>query len=712
MLDLTGFVQQDPEDGAPVTETTSAYLGYTGHDLYVAFICRDRTPQEIRAHLIPRDHLGDDDKVEVTFDTFYDHRRGLLFQTNPLGVEADAAYTEGQSQPDFSFDTVWDTWGRRTPFGYVALMRIPFQSLRFRNAGPGQMQIWGLVLRRWIAHASERAYWPRISRQIAGRLTQAAPIEGFADVQRGHNIQLIPYVLGQNYRKLDDRNPLAPTFDQKLLQGTAGVDAKIVLHNSLVLDTTLNPDFSQVNVDNPAPPNQRFQTYFEEQRPFFIENANYFSTPIDLFYTLNIVSPQIGVRLSGKQGPWAIGLLATDDRGPGQAVAPGAPYAGSRASFYVARIARDIGPFSSAGLLYTDREYKGSFNRLGGIDYRYRFHKQWTLTGQAVTSATRNRDATTSSGQSSKQNLSFSGENLYFSTTYNDTAKGFRDAVGFFRRPNIREAHIHSLYTWRPAGRFLLSHGPELYVEQDWDHTGLGLDSVFHLSYNTLFKRRTQITPYLDVNNDRLRPSDYAPLTQNVEYRSQVAGIDISTSPLPQFALQINTYTGRTVNYNPPTDQPPMPVNVQSGAINLELKPITRLDLQNSYEFARFRAPGSQLIAYDNHQAIARWNFQMSKALALRLIGIYASTIPNHQFTAQQNSKDFFSDILLSYVPHPGTAIYLGYTSDSQNLNPALCARLETGQCDPNGVFLNHTGDSLLNDKRGIYLKVSYLLRF
>ena len=219
MLHLTGFIQQDPDDGAPVTEATSAFLGYTGHDLYLAFICRDRTPNQIRAHLLPRDQMGDDDKVEVTFDTFNDHRRGLLFQTNALGIEADATWTEGVSQPDFSFDTVWDTWGKRTSFGYVVLMRIPFQSLRFRHTSAGELQVWGLVLRRWIAHASERAYWPRVSRQIAGRLTQDAPIEGFADVQRGHNIQLIPYVLGQNYRKLDNRNPLAPTFDQKLLQG-------------------------------------------------------------------------------------------------------------------------------------------------------------------------------------------------------------------------------------------------------------------------------------------------------------------------------------------------------------------------------------------------------------------------------------------------------------------------------------------------------------
>ncbi|CAN5541736.1 DUF5916 domain-containing protein [soil metagenome] len=712
MQQLTGFIQQDPEDGAPITEDTSAYIGYSARSLYLAFICHDSQLNQIRAHLVPRDEVGDDDKVEVTLDTFDDHRRGLLFQTNPLGVQADATWTEGNSDPDFSFDTVWDTWGRRTPFGYVVLMRIPFQSLRFQHTEAGQPQIWGLVLRRWIAHASERAYWPRVTRRIAGRLTQDAAVRGFVDVQRGHNIQLIPYVLGQSRRHLDNRDPMNPTFTSKLFDGTAGIDAKVVLHDSLVFDATLNPDFSQVSINDPASPNQRFQPFFYEQRPFFIENASYFATPIDLFYTLNIVSPQFGARLSGKRGPWALGILATDDRGPGQAVAPSSPDAKSRAQFYVSRIARDIGPFSSAGVLYTDHEYKNSFNRLGGIDYRYRFHKQWTMTGQGVTSVTRSLDNSTTSGNSFKQNINYSGQHLYFTSTYNDTGKGFSDAVGFFRRPDIRETHVRPTYTWRPNGKYLLAHGPDIYLEQDWDHTGLSLDSIAHFNYNFVFNRSTSLTPYFQLSDDRLRPSDYSTLSSTVEYRSQIAGLNLSTAPTTQVAFSLSGYVGKTVNYNPPTNQPPASIDVESINMNLEVHPITRLDLQNRYEFDRFRDPATDAIAYDNHLVVSRWNLQFNRALAVRLIGVYQSTQPNATFTAQQNSKDLFGNALISYVPHPGTAIYVGYTSDAQNLDPTLCTRLESGTCNPNGVYLNHTGDNLLNTSRTLYMKLSYLLRF
>ncbi len=97
------MARQPPED-------TVAYLGYTHEALFVAFVCRDKTPSLIRAHMLARDAPGDDDDVFVMLDTFHDQRRAFLFQSNPLGIQTDALYSE-QTGYDFSFDTVWDTWG-------------------------------------------------------------------------------------------------------------------------------------------------------------------------------------------------------------------------------------------------------------------------------------------------------------------------------------------------------------------------------------------------------------------------------------------------------------------------------------------------------------------------------------------------------------------------------------------------------------------------
>lgn len=389
MLRVDNFIQRYPQDGHPATEPTVAYLGYTHEYFYVAFVCKDATPRLIRAHMLARDNLGDDDFVEVILDTFRDQRRGFVFKTNALGIQADALYTE-QTGSDYSFDTVWDTWGKRTPQGYTVLLRIPFSSLYFAKAASTEMRTWGMVLQRGISHANESAFWPQVKHNVAGRLTQERTVDGFVNIEHGRNWQLEPYVLARNLRQLNTVNPLDPYFQDKHLQGYAGLDAKFILHNSLVLDTTVNPDFSQVGIDNPAPPNQRFPAYFPEVRPFFIENSSYFMTPVSLYYTDNIVLPQYGARLTGKLGPWALGILDVDDRNPGQMVPPGTPDFNTRAHFYLARVNRDIGPQSNIGAIYADHEYLDSYNRAGGLDYRARLHQRWTLTGQAITSTTKN----------------------------------------------------------------------------------------------------------------------------------------------------------------------------------------------------------------------------------------------------------------------------------------------------------------------------------
>ena len=160
MLRVSNFIQRYPKDGHPVTEPTVAYLGYTREYFFAAFVCEDKTPGLIRAHMLARDSLGDDDFVEVMLDTFDDQRRAFVFDSNPLGIQSDGLWSE-QNGADYSFDTVWDTWGKRTPNGYVVLMRIPFASLYFKKADPGQTRTWGIILLRNIAHASESAFWPR-----------------------------------------------------------------------------------------------------------------------------------------------------------------------------------------------------------------------------------------------------------------------------------------------------------------------------------------------------------------------------------------------------------------------------------------------------------------------------------------------------------------------------------------------------------------------
>lgn len=723
MLRINTFVQRYPEDGKSPNEPTTAFLGYTHEYFFLAFVCNDRKPGLIRAHMLARDSLSDDDYVQVMLDTFHDERRAFVFESNPLGIQADAMYSE-QSGYDFSFDTVWDTWGKRTRTGYVVLMRIPFASLYFAKAAPGEMRTWGIILERYVSHGDESDYWPRSKHNIAGRLTQDMEIEGFRDVERGQNLQLEPYAIARNLRRLNTVNPDDPYFEDKHLQGYSGLDAKFILHNSLVLDTTVNPDFSQVGIDNPAAPNQRFPAYFPEVRPFFIENSSYFMTPINLYYTDNIVKPQYGVRLTGKQGRWAAGLLGVDDQSPGQAVPQGDPEFGTRAHFWVGRLNRDLGSLSNAGLIYADREYQGSFNRAGGLDYRLRLHNRWTVTGQGITSETHNisnsttgeqsceNDALSCSGQAWTQQVSYSDLHWNWWVAYGDTSAGFVTDTGYFQRPDVREPNGSLQHIFRPASGPILSHGPSVYMERIWDHTGLPLDYYFDPSYFITFRHSTGVSAYLNLGQDRLRPIDYSALPRDVEWHSYTDGISFNSAPKPYLAMSGGYSQGTVVNYSPPANQGPAPVNLSSPSVSVELKPITGVDLQTSYVYSHFTQLTTGEDVYDNHELISRWNYQFTKAVSFNLIGQYISTLPHEDLTDLANSKTLFGDALFTYMPHPGTALYVGYIGNFANIDRSLCTREENGGCNPLDPILPPTYSSLINDGKTIYMKVSYLLRF
>ena len=339
-----------------------------------------------------REDVYDDDQVEIILDTFHDRRRAYAFQTTPLGVQWDAIWTEASREEetsahfDTSFDTVWDSRGKVTDRGFVVWMAIPFKSLRFPAA---KQQEWGIILYRGITRKTEDSFWPHVSYKVEGRLGQAATLYGLEGISPGHSIELIPYGLMRSYRALDTRDFTNPYFQKATVQGQPGLDAKFVIQDHFVVDMTANPDFSQVESEDPQiTVNQRYAVYFPEKRPFFLENEDFFRTPLDLFFTRSIGDPSAGIRLTGKDGPYSVGLMAADDRSPGLAVPDYSQFSGMRAYFTIARVSRDIFRQSNVGALYTDWECPttGEFNRIGGLDTHLKFNPNWTLDGQAVVS--------------------------------------------------------------------------------------------------------------------------------------------------------------------------------------------------------------------------------------------------------------------------------------------------------------------------------------
>jgi hypothetical protein len=775
MAKVTGFVQRNPHDGEKASEETAAYLGYDQKNLYVVFVCFD-DPKKVRARMSRREDIGDDDEVAVMFDTFHDRRRAYEFQTTPLGVQWDAIYTEASRDEtggnwDTSWDTVWDSRGKVTSRGFVVWLSIPFKSLRFPAT---KQQEWGIILYRGIIRKNEDSFWPEISSRVEGRLGQAATLYGLEGISPGRDIELIPYGIMRGFRALDTRDPYNPYFQNAEAQGQAGMDAKFVIHDHFVLDLTANPDFSQVESEDPQiTVNQRFEVYFPEKRPFFLENEDYFRTPFDLFFTRNIQDLSAGIRLTGKEGPYSVGLMATDDRAPGLAVPNYCPdtsplcsdsLSGVRSYFTIARVSRDIFKQSTVGAVYTNWECPatGEFNRVGGVDTRLKFNANWTLEGQGVVSSsnlqglnayfspTGNPETTCEynlfpfssgnvgngnyyAGPADKLDLKRNGLHFSYEGIYDDVSPGFVTVPGFVNRVDIRDLYQIIDYRFRPKKGWIVDWGPSLNQRYVFDHEGNRLDTFYdpYLAIQGRGQTAIYLLPYQELR-ERLRPQDFLFLglsvNQNQDYHEHRSGASFQTGYFPKVTVGANYYWGDGANFVPAASSLPQSLlsRLDTGSATLIFRPVKPLKIENTYLFERLRATESEYLSalsqappgasigkgiFNNHIVRSKWNWQFTPQLSLRVILQYNSVLANtpgntfYPYTYLPTEREFNADVLLTYLVHPGTAIYVGYNSDLQNLDHEFTP-------GPEGQAGLYTAKGYMNDSRQFFVKVSYQFRF
>jgi hypothetical protein len=717
---VDGFIQRLPSDGQPSTQRTDVYFAYDDKNFYCIYVAFDSEPNKVRAHMVPRDNLYGDERVDLFLDTFHDHRRAFVFTTNPFGIQMDGLWNEGQvSQYDRSWDTVWESRGKLTPEGFVVWMAIPFKSLRFPSTPE---QNWGLVLVRWIPRNNESATWPRVSTRIEGRLNQGATIKGLRDISPGRNMQVIPYGFLRSFRALDTRDPNLPRFESRSAEPDSGVDGKVVFKDSFALDVAVNPDFSQVESDEPQiTVNQRFEQFFPEKRPFFLENMNFFENPLHLLFTRRIADPQFGFRLTGKRGRYAVGALYADDESPGKAVPPNDPLAGKRAHFAVARVTRDLFRESSVSLMVTDRQFAGGFNRVGGLDGRFKLSPNWQTTWQAVTSSTHFLDGSQLGGPAYQLRVRRDGRQFRYDMQYDDRSPGYYTETGFQAeatvqsplaggrqilrpqlRPDIRTPSQFVSYRLRPEGKYLISWGPNVLVTPVWDHQGNRLDFYTDYSMTWEFTGATFFELYYIGDQEMLRPQDAAGLAANRVYSHHRQGVYFETSLDPRVTFKSEYAQGSLINVVPPSGEEPFLAHLTRARLTLTLLPLVPLRIDNSYLLERLTDRASDAGIFNNHIIRSKWIWQFNREASIRAIFQYNTILANPARTSLNTTKNFNADFLFTYLVNPWTAVYVGYNSNHENLDLVPTAT---------GSELIRT-NRFLNDGRQFFVKVSYLLRF
>ena len=267
-----GFVQSWPNAGSPATERTVVRVLYDDRVLYVAIRAYDQHPDSIAAQLARRDATGIySDWLHLIIDSYHDRRTAFRFSVNPRGVKKDV-YTFNDGQEDLSWDAVWEVATTVDSLGWTAEYRIPFSQLRFGGA-QGE-RIWGFQVQRDIARRDERDTWSPWTRQDPGFVSRFGDLAGLVGVTAPTRLEVMPYASTRLTRApSQEANPL---FHRNDGAASLGADLKAGLPKGLTLSATVNPDFGQVEADPAVVNLTAFETFFEERRPFFVEDADVF----------------------------------------------------------------------------------------------------------------------------------------------------------------------------------------------------------------------------------------------------------------------------------------------------------------------------------------------------------------------------------------------------------------------------------------------------
>ena len=472
IVPATGFLQNTPDEGQPASERTEVRIIYTEDTVYFGIVCYVSDPSTIIVSDSRRDSsLNDTDSFQIIIDTYLDKQNGFLFGTNPAGLEYDGQVTnEGQGGGRFgggvvrrsgsqqqrgsgggfnvNWDGVWQVSAEISELGWTAEIAIPFRTLRYPS---GDVQTWGLNFQRNIRSRNEQSYWAPLPRQFRlHRLSLAGELQGI-EVPPQRNLKLTPYVLGQALRRTDDTKTTA--------LGDFGADLKYSVTPSMTLDLTYSTDFAQVEVDDQQVNLDRFNLFFPEKRPFFLENAGLFSVgqpgQLEVFFSRRVGigegGGQIpifgGGRLSGKVGSNTnVGFLNIQTQSVN---ATGTP----SNNFTVARVRQDFQNRSNIGAMFVNRGATGNlagerdYNRSYAVDGRWGIGQTGTVSGFAAQTDTPGLKGDT---HAFNMAANYDSERYQLRGGFTEVGPNFNPEVGFYARRGYRRSDASVRTTFRP----------------------------------------------------------------------------------------------------------------------------------------------------------------------------------------------------------------------------------------------------------------------
>ncbi len=582
----SGFWQVKPEEGQAATQTTEVFVGFLDDFLYLAVVAYDDDPDGIIVTDSRRDSgLDETDSFRVIIDGLLDRQNGYVFGTNPAGMEYDAQVVKeglggafGASGFNLNWDASWSVQARISEIGWSAEMRIPFKSLRY---GSGDEQVWGINFQRNIRRNNEEVYWAPLSRQLdLNRVSEAGTVEGIVPPPQ-RNLQFTPYALAKARR--------GGEIDGTETDTEFGFDIKYSITPSLTLDATYNTDFAQVEADHRQINLDRFNLFFPEKRPFFLENAGQFTVgngeEVELFFSRRIgigeegevIPIEGGLRVSGKiGGSTNVGFLymaseAVDEIAPGN-------------QFIVARINQELPSRSAIGAILIDRNGDGSYlvaepddkNRTYGIDGRVGIGENTIISGWGAITDTPELDG---DDHAFSVKADYSSAKWTNKIEYAEVADNFNPEVGFLSRKGYRKFYTLLFRRIRPEDLWGLQEiRPHVSYNSFWDFDGFQETGFLHMDTHWEWPSGMQVHTGYNVSTDGIKepfdiidgvtiqPGTYhqsevalvfqsnqsAPLSLNLhtKFGGKFGGDRISISPVIKFRIGEKFNSSLAIDYN------------------------------------------------------------------------------------------------------------------------------------------------------------------
>lgn len=696
---LTGFSQFSPSDGIPAADSTVVLVWYSPSAIH--FGVRAYEPHgTVRATLAERDRISADDQIQFLIGTFNDGRQAAVFSVNPLGVQADGSLVEqgnrsgagllgggnsSRESADLSQDYVYQSKGRLTEFGYEVEVRIPFKSLRFQTT---EAQTWGLNVVRRVQHSNYEDTWAPTQRAHASFLAQSGTLTGLTDLRRGLVLDLTPELTDRV-----DGTQGADGWGYKAGRPKVGATVRWGITNNLTLNGTVNPDFSQVEADaGQFQFDPRRAVFFTERRPFFIDGIEQFQTPNGLVYTRRIVQPTAAAKVAGKMGATNVAFLTAVD------AANTSRTGADRPLYNILRLSRDLGAQSRLAMTYTDKVDGVASNRVLSVDGRLVKHRIYSGSFQ-LAGARSEQSGTVTSAPLFEARLARDGRKVGIRALFRGIDPDFNTESGFISRTGEVQVNLAPRYTWfGERGRVVESVTSSLLGDGLWNYDnfmqrGDARDKKFHINTDANLRGGWTLGGSLLLETFGYDPGFYGPRFR-IEAPRVGGGFDTlaftGTPRLPNrdWVLRVGTPRFKYVQASAAAIRGIdenfyewASADIWYVSATLSVRASERLRVDGTFQMQEFtrRTDGSVVGLLRNPRV--KLEYQVARPFFVRLIGEYFSesvdalrddSRTGHPLLQRNDGGTYVrttpvsrntvrGDVLLAYVPVPGTVVYLGY---------------------------------------------------